>query len=168
LLSKWSWKKTISEKELNMKKTVTWILIADGSRARLIANQRSAEGYKQVIDTDFIADKRSTHDLGSERPGRTHDSTGEARHAMQSPTDAHREEKRHLAQRVSDFLEEQRRQKAFERLIVIAAPQALGDLRNNFSSSLQNMVVEEINKDLTMFSLHELQAKLPALIKITH
>ncbi len=151
-----------------MKKTITWILIADGSRARLVVKRNVHDGYKQVIDTDFIADKRPSHDMGVERPGRTHDSTGAARHAMQPPTDFHREEKHHLAQRVGDFLEEQRQKKAFERLIVIAAPQALGDLRDSFSPSLKKQVVEEIDKDLTMFTLHELQDKLSKIIEITH
>ena len=151
-----------------MKKTVTWILIADGARARLVVNANKNDGYKQVIDTDFIADNRPSHDMGSERPGRTHDSTGSARHAMQPPVDPHREEKRHLAQRVNAFLEEQRQQKAFERLIVIAAPKTLGDLRGSFSAPLQAMVVEEIDKDLTMFSLNDLQDKLPNLIEVNH
>ena len=105
-----------------MKKAITWILIADGARARLVVNANNIDGYKQVIDTDFIADNRPSHDMGTERPGRTHDSAGSARHALQPPVDPHREEKRHLAQRVGGFLEEQRLQKAFERLIVIATP----------------------------------------------
>jgi len=151
-----------------MKKTTTWILIADGARARLVSRPNAAGGYEQVIDTDFIADKRPSHELGVERPGRTHDSSGDARHALQSPSDPHREEKRHLAQRVSEFLEQQRQKKAFEKLVVIAAPQALGDLRNCFSSRLLTMVVEEIDKDLTRFTLHELQDKLPDLIETTH
>ena len=151
-----------------MKKTITWILVADGARARLVVNDHSAKGYKQVIEMDFIADNRPSHAMGTERLGRTHDSAGSARHAMQPPSDPHREEKRHLAQRVAEFLEEQRQKKAFERLIVIAAPQALGDFRDRFSSPLQSMVVEEIDKDLTMFSLHELQDKLPDLIEVTH
>jgi protein required for attachment to host cells len=151
-----------------MKKTTTWILIADGARARLFCKPTATGGYEQVIDTAFISDNRPSHDQGVERPGRTHDSTGDARHAMQPPTDFHREEKRHLAQRVGEFLEEERKKNAFERLIVIAAPQALGDLRGSFTSSLQDMVVEEIDKDLTMFSLNDLQDKLSALIEITH
>ena len=151
-----------------MKKAVTWILIADGARARLVVNANTNDGYKQVIDTDFIADNRPSHDMGTERPGRTHNSTGSVRHAMQPPVDPHREEKRHLAQRVNMFLEEQLQQKAFERLIVIAAPKTLGDLRGSFSNPLQAMVVEEIDKDLTMFSLNELQDKLSRLIEISH
>ncbi len=151
-----------------MNKTTTWILIADGARARLLIRPNANGSYEQVIDTDFIADNRPSHDIGTERPGRTHDSSGEARHALQPASDPHREEKRHLAHRVGEFLEEQRQENAFERLIVIAAPQALGDLRNQFSSQLQTMIAEEIDKDLTMFTLHELQNKLPDLIEITH
>jgi len=151
-----------------VKKTVTWILIADGARARLVVKANNIDGYKQVIDTDFITDNRPSHEIGTERPGRTHDSAGSARHALQPPADPHREEKRHLAKRVAAFLEEQRQQKAFERLVVIAAPQALGDLRGSFPVPLQSMVAEEIDKDLTMFSLNDLQDKLPELIETNH
>jgi protein required for attachment to host cells len=151
-----------------MKKTTTWILIADGGRARLVVKENAASAYTQVVDMDFITDSRPTHDVGTDRPGRSHDRMGDARHAMEPPSDPHREEKRLLAERVAGFLEEKRQKNAFERLIVIAAPKAMGDLRQGFSPSLKAMVVEEISKDLTMFSLHDLQDKLPKIIEITH
>ncbi len=149
-----------------MKSKTTWILIADGARARLLCKNRAGGKYESVTAADFIADRRPGHDIETDRPGRTHDRMGDQRHALEPTSDPHREEKRALARRIGNFLEEERQKKAFERLVLIAAPQALGDLRESFTPALKNLVAEEIDKDLTMFTLHELQDRLDRLIQI--
>jgi protein required for attachment to host cells len=41
-------------------------------------------------------------------------------------------------------------------LVLVAPPQAVGDLRSRFSEDLKRMVTAELNKDLTKIPIHEL------------
>ena len=69
-----------------MKRPVTWILIADGSRAKVF----KVAGKGKIEEKDEMAAAHPpTRDLVSDRPGRTFDSLGDGRHAKEPPTDAH-------------------------------------------------------------------------------
>jgi protein required for attachment to host cells len=151
-----------------MKKIVTWIVLADGARCRILTRETAVSDYREVFGVDYFAPHQASRKLASDRPGRVHDRFGTGRHAMSPPSDPHREEKRHFAIRLAELLESEREKKSFERLIVIAPPKTLGDLRQNFSPLLKNMIVEEIAKDVTMLKLHELQQRLPDMIEHVH
>jgi protein required for attachment to host cells len=58
------------------------------------------------------------------------------------------------------LLDEKRKNRAFERLIIVAPPQFLGDLRAAMPQQLQASVAEEVGKDLSKLPLHELQDHL--------
>jgi len=90
-----------------MKKRTTWILIADGSRARFFVNKGPGEGLEPALGTEFIADKRKSREIGSDRPGRTHDIGGPGRHSMEPPTDPHEYEKIEFARELAQKLEEE-------------------------------------------------------------
>ena len=57
-----------------MASTVTWILIADGARARIFANNGPGTGIASATGVDYIADHRPTRDIGADKPGRTQES----------------------------------------------------------------------------------------------
>lgn len=135
---------------------ITWVLIADGSRARLFVNEGVGKGVQPALDQQFIGTKLPSRDIATDRPGRAFDSAGEGRHAMEPPTDPHRHEKQTFAQEIANVLEDARKRNAFDRLVVVAPPQALGDLRSGFSEDLRRMVTAELNKDLTKIPIHEL------------
>ena len=45
----------------------------------------------------------------------------------------------------------------FDQLVVVAAPQMLGDLRQAFPEGLRKVIVAEIAKDFTKLPAHELR-----------
>ncbi len=151
-----------------MKHKTTWILLADGSRARLLVNAGPKKGYESVLGADLVGENLANSEINSDRPGRSFDRVGMGRHAMEPPSDPHREEKRKLAHRVADLLEAERQKGSFDHLIIIAAPQMLGDLRQSLPDTVKSMIVEEIAKDLSKLSLHELKDTLPKVIEHTH
>ena len=151
-----------------MKKIVTWIVLADGARGRIITRKTAVAPYEEALDIDLTAPHPASREILSDRPGRVHDRFGEGRHAMVPPSDPHRQEKREFAARLAALLESEREKNSFERLIIIAPPKTLGDLRQHFSPSLKAMIIEEIARDVSMFNLHELQSRLPEMIEHVH
>ncbi|MBL4758532.1 MAG: host attachment protein [Rhizobiales bacterium] len=139
-----------------MKNKITWILIADGARARILINKGYGSGLEPALDEEFIADNRPSNKLTSDRPGRTFDSSGQGRHAMETPTDPHRHEQQIFAQSLAHLLEEHRLKKSYEQLIIVAAPKTLGDLRAEFTKPVSDMIINTLDKDLTKVAIHDL------------
>jgi protein required for attachment to host cells len=85
---------------------------------------------------------------------------------MDPPTDAHRHSKRTFAADVVKSLEEQLGKKAFDRLVLIAAPATLGDLRAAMSKALQQVVHAELPKDLVNVPNQELAPHLSDILAV--
>jgi protein required for attachment to host cells len=132
-----------------MKATRTWILIADGASARILQNSGLGKGLHAVAGGVFEGDHAATHDIMSDRAGRTFSSAGPARSAIEAHSDPHRELKRTFAHRLADALADGWRKGAYDRLIIVAAPSALGDLRAALSKEVSAKVTAEVAKDLT-------------------
>lgn len=139
-----------------MKKTVTWILLVDFGHARAFENAGPNKGLQEVQDFAFDAASKGHSKPGADQPGRTFDSAGEGRHSKEphtDPVDVEHEEFMHLvAQKVSDV--EKRGQ--FDRLILAAAPRALGILRAALPDPVKNKIVHELDKDLIKVPASEL------------
>jgi protein required for attachment to host cells len=140
-----------------MKKPVTWVLIADGSQARVF---RAAGKGKVEEMSEMAVAHPPTRDMVSDRPGRTFDSMGQGRHAKEPPTDAHDKAESDFLRAVTKKLDASCQRKEFDRLVVVAAPRALGTLRSVFSEKLAGAVTKEIPHDLTGFKTPALEARL--------
>jgi protein required for attachment to host cells len=132
-----------------MKPTRTWVLIADGAQARILENDGPGKGLHAVDGCVFHGDHASTHEIVSDRTGRTHSSVGPGRSAIEAHSDPHRELKKKFAHQLADVLASRLREKAYDRLVIVAAPSALGDLRAAMSEQVRAKVTGEVTKDLT-------------------
>jgi protein required for attachment to host cells len=138
----------------------TWILVADGARARVFASRGTGKGVTELPDRAFIGSRQHSRDLGSDRPGRAFDSTGFARHAMEPPTDPHRRAEGEFLRAVVEWLIGQDNAGKFDHLIVIAPPRALGQLRQFLTKALIQKLVQEIALDLTQADAAEIETHL--------
>jgi protein required for attachment to host cells len=94
------------------------------------------------------------------RHGRVQESANAARHAMEPRVDWHRYAKEQFAKSVAGALEEAALKRKYEALILVAPPQALGDLRGALGQHAKALIAGEIAKDLTNLPDHELPAHL--------
>jgi protein required for attachment to host cells len=143
-----------------MRKLHTWVLIADGGRARIVAHVAGARSLREVAGRRFEADHRSTHELVDDRQPRMYASTGERRSAIEPRQDPHRALKAAFANKLADVLADDQAAKAFDRLVIVAPPVLLGDLRSALSPAVKATVVAELDKDLTRTPDRELLAHL--------
>jgi protein required for attachment to host cells len=139
---------------------VTWVLVADGARARLLTRTTKTEPFVPALDHEFIGSNIPSREIDADRPGRSFDSAGDGRHAMEPPTDPRRKRKADFAKELAALLDAEAKRGSFDQLVVVAPPQALGDLRAEFTEAVRGRIVEEINKDLVEAPVEELTARL--------
>lgn len=87
------------------KRVLTWILVADGARARILAHEGPGKGLVDAMDHDFVGSKERMSDMVSDRPGRTQGSHNSSHHAFGPKTEWHRFEKHLFAKRMAEILE---------------------------------------------------------------
>lgn len=149
-----------------MKPTRSWIVIADGARARILENTGPGQGLTPLPEQEMQQDHKPSRDIDADRPGRTHDRMGPQRHAMEPPTDAHRQEKRRFAEDLAELLNTAARLNSYDRLILVAPAKTLGDLRQALGKEAAAKVDGELSKDLTPIPDHQLAGHLGDVIAI--
>ncbi len=102
--------------------------------------------------------------LASDRPGRSFDSRGDGRHAMEPGHSAREHEATAFAKRVCERLEEARLAGSVDKLVLVAAPRFLGHMRASLSKGTQGIVALSIDKELTQASPDEIAEHLPGVL----
>jgi protein required for attachment to host cells len=131
-----------------MKSERTWVLIADGGHAKVLQIDGERRSLEPQSDMNMSIELPPSRELVSDRPVRTYESKGHARHAKGDKVDPHRELKRGFARSVGKALEARLAQGRFERLVVVAPPPALSDLREALPKKVRAKVMGEVAQDL--------------------
>ena len=142
-----------------MKPIKTWILVADGEHARFLMNTGPGKGLDDAPIAEMEVDIPPSRDIVSDRPGRSFDSHGQGRHAME-PYQYRRFEEERFANDVAKILDEAATSGAFDRLVLVAPPKTLGDLRKHLGDVAGKRVHGEIDKDLVQASEDVLRKNL--------
>lgn len=149
-----------------MKKTVTWILIADGTQARVLENTGPGKGLASVKGLDWSIEPLQSQDINSDRPGRGFSSAGSARSAMEPKTDPAQHREAEFVRSVAAVLDRKAQEGVFDRLVIAAAPLALGNLRKALSEHVKKTVVAELDKDLTNLPTPNIDKHLDGIIAV--
>ena len=138
-----------------------WVLIGDGRKCLILHNQGDAE----ILDLRRVsvreAPSEPTHEQGTERTGRVHESHGVSRSSVEA-TDWHQLDEQHFAREMAETLGKAATAHAFRELIVVAPPKVLAELRRDFSKEVRERIVAEIDKDLTGHPLDRIEKLLAA------
>ncbi len=137
------------------------IVVADRAEAIFYDTTSLQDRPTEIGHITDPAARLHDRDLVSDRPGRSYESVGGARHAIERENDAHQQEAIRFARRVARRLDAARRKDEFEDLIVIAGPPFLGLMRKALSRPTRARVVHEINKDLVHSPVEALRRHLP-------
>jgi len=144
----------------------TWILIADASRARILKNDGPGLGIDAIDGMMFEGENRRVQDIMADKPGRSYDTAGGGRHAMEYKSDAKHEDERAFAETLISALQEAHDRKDYDQLILIAPPKMLGDLRAASPAALKAVTCAEINKDLTQIPNGEMADHLKDVLAV--
>lgn len=138
------------------RKVTGWVLVANGSECRIYA-RNSLTGKLDTVSKFTSEESRlRTREIGEDRPGRTFESVGGMRHAMEPKDDSHKQARRLFAREIAEFLNDASLQDHFHALSIAASAPFLGELRVLMDSHVQEKIVMELNKDLTHVPTHDL------------
>ena len=140
----------------------TWVLVADSARARAVRWAGKLAPLERIERFEFGYRHQHGRDMMSDRPGRTHESQGTTRHAVEPHSDPVREAEHRFAEHVAHELKERFAAHEFDRLVLVAGPTMLGDLRAALPAEIRNVVHGELVKDLTHLTNDQLKEHLLA------
>jgi len=136
-----------------------WILVGDGEKALVLRNEGD-EDYPDLRTLNVFAQENPpTHEQGSDRPGRMADNGAGQRSAVQD-ADWHTLAKHQFAKDVAHRMYAAAHAGKFAKLVVVAPPLVLGDLRKEWHSEVADRVIAEIDKTLTNHPIGKIEKVL--------
>jgi len=133
------------------------ILVADGRKYLLIRNAGDSSHPDLVVEAHREQELHSNQELGTDQPSSSFASSGGGRRASIAMTDFHQLEEDKFASATADILLKKAHAGEFDKLIVVAPPRTLAELRRHYDRSLTECILAEIDKDLTKHPLAEIQ-----------
>jgi protein required for attachment to host cells len=144
-----------------MATTNTWILVADGARARLFETATPADTLTEVACFANPGGRSPGRSFTTGRPPSVHESLGATRHSIEPHTTLRAKTTDRFARTLNDELERARNGHRYDRLVIVAPPRFLGALHGTFSKPLRECVVAEVKRNLTALHPSDIRAHLP-------
>lgn len=139
----------------------SWVVVCDGAKALTFRNEGDAE-LVNLWPLDVLSQPNlPARELASDRPGRSFQSHGVARSALDE-ADRHDEAETAFLVDLADQLDKAVREHPVRTLILVAPPRALGILRKRFTPAVRAVLAAEVAKDLTQLPTYEIQKHLAA------
>ncbi len=134
----------------------TWVLVADGEKALIFENQGDA-GYPDLrVRTIRAQDNPPDREQKANRPGRKPDVGAGHRSAMEE-VDFHQQAKMQFADDLAAMLYSAAHDGEFDRIVLVGAPEVLGEMRTKLHQEVTDRVVGEIPKVLTNHPVDEIE-----------
>lgn len=137
------------------------VLVGDGQKALFLRNKGHAKHIRLVVEQILERDNPPTREQGTDRPGRSNASVGVAQSAMEE-TDWHHLAEERFADELAEALYRHAHANLFEKLVIVAPPKVLGNLRKSFHAAVSARVTGEIPKELTSHPIAEIERLLAA------
>jgi len=138
----------MSETNNRISEGVTWVLVADASRADIYSRKKSHSPLELVRSLNQREARSKEQELVADAPGRTFDSAGQGRHALE-PEHSEKDHRRStFVRQIAAVLDDGRKADNYQRLIVVAGPALLGELRAQLNPATRKLVTTELDKDV--------------------
>ena len=126
-----------------------WIIVADSTRCRLFAQDEEFGPIREFESFVRPENRQRERELYADRQGRTFDSHGQGRHAMERPRTARQQEADRFASAIATRVSKARKANEVDGIVLIAEPKFLGRLRDCLEKQSQQLVELEIAANLT-------------------
>lgn len=148
-----------------------WIVVANNSKARIFTLAPPAPRLKhpeapparlvEVAKLDHPEGRLKSQSIDADRPGRSFESAGMKRHAMSREVDPKKQAAIAFAKEVAERLELALHQGELDHLVLVAAPEFLGLLRDNMTADLGARIEKELNLNIVEMTAEEILTHLP-------
>jgi len=136
-----------------------WVVVCDGAKALVLENAGNRKMPNLRTKEVYEHDDPKTHELGTDKPGRSSSSVGNGHSAMEQ-TDWHDMEEQRFLTQLAARLDKAVLGGDTPSLIVVAPPRALGVLRKAFTSHVRQAIRAEVEKDYVKLPVDEIARHL--------
>jgi len=143
---------------------VTWALVSDGGKARILSMKRHPPQFQEVMSLESAFRQRADRDLVSDASGRSQQDFGPVSHVYEPRVSAKDQEEERFAREILERLSREARSGSFDTLVIAADPRTLGKIRSTIDRPLRDRLVLELNLDLTGLKPAELERRLRAAL----
>jgi protein required for attachment to host cells len=136
------------------------VFVGDGHKALFLRNAGDEISPNFATERVFIDENPPTREQGTDRPGRSFKRAGTNLRSGVQTTDWHELEKERFAARVAAAMEQLVRAEKVKKIIIVAPPRTLAELRHALHADVKNRIIAEIGKDLTKHPIGEIEKHL--------
>jgi protein required for attachment to host cells len=137
-------------------KTVTWILIANGTQARVVEYNGPSKGLTTIGELDWSIEPLQAQDINTDKEGK-------GKTSDKSPAQLREAD---FIKEVATRLDKRALNGEYQRLVIAAAPIALGNLRKAMSEHVKKTIIAELDKDLTNIPTGQLGKHFDGIIPV--
>jgi protein required for attachment to host cells len=124
----------------------TWIVLADAATARVYVPRGERRNWTLLAELTHPQSRAKESELLSDKPGRVKQSTG-SRSAMERHTPRKEVEITKFAGEIAKALDDGVVRNAYDRLVLVAAPEMVGMLRATLSQRVADRITATVEKD---------------------
>ena len=141
------------------------IVVADSARARIFTADSAHSALNEIETMAHPEGRMHEQDMVSDMPGKVSGKGGGGDHAFQEKIEPKEEEMIEFAKRVADYLDDARKANKLNKLLLVAAPAFLGELRTHLSKETSEKIVFELDKNLAQHSVEDIRQHLSKFLK---
>ena len=136
-----------------------WVVVCDGAKALILENVGDRKFPNLRAKQTRRQEDPPTHELGTDAPGRTFQSVGTARSAMEQ-ADWHEQNEQRFLTALAHHLDRAAAAGEIKSLLIVAPARALGVLRKHYTAKLRDVVRAEIERDYVNLPIPEIEKRL--------
>jgi len=137
----------------------TWIVVASRDEVRIF-ERKGKKDLTLVTDIGNPEGKLHPRDLVSDKAGTSSDNRMRRRLAYSTEQSPKERSLINFYREIGDQIDLALNKQKFDRLILIAEPRLLGILRSVLPSSVHNVIIQEIHKDLAFATEDQIMERL--------
>jgi protein required for attachment to host cells len=141
--------------------SVTWIVVANASLAKLYENQGPRKGLQLLKEMAHPESREKAANLVSDRVGNFQGSGSYSQH-----TDPKHIEMDRFALELANELETGRVSNAFSRLVLVSSAPFIGRVRQHLTEHVKGKISDTIEKDYTKLNIKDLTDHIGAVMPI--
>ena len=139
----------------------SYVLVADGAKMLFFRNQGDADKPNLTVVAAEQQPDRYDRDIKTDQAGQKPGVPGAGGGgSTAAETDFHKQAEDRFAAEAADRINRAALANEFERLIIVAPPKTLGELRKHYHKQVESRITAEIAKDLTGHPVDRIEAVL--------
>lgn len=141
----------------------TWVVIANKAEANIYKVEKNSIG-PLVCKLEHPESRLLDHDLVTSGPGKSYESVGKGRHAVEPRVSPKKQEFSHFAKDLAHAIDAARARGEIERFYLVANPSFLGLVRQELGKQTLELLAGEVAKDLIHARTDEIRDYFPPVL----